>query len=179
MKSERPDKRAGMNKPIFQDNVVIITGASHGIGRELAFRLARQGARLVLAARDIDHLEITAEGCRQAGAKALILPMDVSRSEQCQLLIQRTLQEYGRLDTLINNAGTSLTANLEDYPDPTALEQLAKINYLGSAYCTYYALPYLKQSPRPDCSHLQHGRRNRVARPERLCCQQTCYERLF
>jgi short-subunit dehydrogenase len=146
MKSERPDKRAGMNKPIFQDNVVIITGASNGIGRELAFQLARQGARLVLAARDKDHLEITAEGCRKAGSKALIVPMDVSRSEQCQLLIQRSLQEYGRLDTLINNAGTSLTANLEDYPDPTSLEQLVKINYLGSAYCTYYALPYLKQS---------------------------------
>jgi short-subunit dehydrogenase len=56
------------------------------------------------------------------------------------------LQEYGRLDTLINNAGTSVQANLEDYPDPTALEQLAQINYLGSAYCTFYALPYIKQS---------------------------------
>ena len=135
-----------MNNPVFQDNVVIITGASSGIGRELAYQLAPQGARLVLAARDITRLETTAEHCRQAGAKALVVPIDVSRSEQCHALIQRTLQEYGRVDTLINNAGTSIQANLEDYPDPTSLEQLAQINYLGSAYCTFYALPYIKQS---------------------------------
>ena len=135
-----------MNKSEFQDNVVIITGASSGIGRELAFQLARLGARLVLAARDITRLETTAEGCRQAGAKALVVPIDVAKSEQCRALVQRTVQEYGRLDTLITNAGMSFTANLQDYPDPTSLEQLAQINYLGSAYCTYYALPYLKQS---------------------------------
>ncbi|HMD87650.1 MAG TPA: SDR family oxidoreductase [Anaerolineaceae bacterium] len=135
-----------MKESIFQDNVVIITGASSGIGRELAFQLAPLGVRLVLAARDVTRLESTAERCRQAGAKTLIFPIDIASSDQCQSLVQRTLQEYGRLDTLINNAGTSLTANLEDYPNPMPLEQLAQINYLGSAYCTYYALPYLKQS---------------------------------
>ncbi len=135
-----------MNKQIFQDNVVIITGASSGIGRELAVQLAGQGARLVLAARDSTRLEATAQRCQQAGAKALVVPVDVSQAAQCQKLIDRTIQDYRRLDTLINNAGTSYTANLEDYSDPSALEQLAQINYLGSAYCTYYALPYLKQS---------------------------------
>ena len=47
---------------------------------------------------------------------------------------------------MINNAGNSIQANLEDYSDPTALEQIAQVNYLGSAYCTFYALPYIKQS---------------------------------
>ncbi|MDR3576656.1 MAG: SDR family oxidoreductase [Anaerolineaceae bacterium] len=135
-----------MDKDVFKDNVVIITGASSGIGRQLAFHLAPQGARLVLAARDAARLEATAEGCRQAGAQALIVPIDVTSPKQCQELVQRTVQAYGRLDTLINNAGTSLTANFEDYNDPTDLEHLAQINYLGSAYITYFALPYLKQS---------------------------------
>jgi short-subunit dehydrogenase len=139
-------KGVGMNKSIFQDNVVIVTGASSGIGRELAYQVAARGARLVLAARDVTRLEITAERCRQAGAKTVVVPTDVTNSEQCRALVQSTLQEYGHLDTLINNAGTSVTANLEEYPDPSALEQLVQINYLGSAYCTFYALPYLKQS---------------------------------
>jgi short-subunit dehydrogenase len=135
-----------MSDPVFKGNVVVVTGASSGIGRELAYQLAVRGARLVLAARDITRLETTAERCRQAGAQAVVVPTDVAHPEQCRALVQRTVQEYGQLDTLINNAGTSVTANLEDYPDPSALEQLAQINYLGSAYCTFYALPYLKQS---------------------------------
>jgi short-subunit dehydrogenase len=135
-----------MNPKAFTDNVVIVTGASSGIGRELAIQLAAQGANLALAGRDINRLTATAERCRQSGARALTVPVDLTRSKDCRLLIERTMQEYGRIDTLINNAGNSIQSNLEDYPDPTALEQMIQINYLGSAYCTFYALPYLKQS---------------------------------
>jgi len=135
-----------MSNSVFQDNVVIITGASSGIGRELAYQLAPQGARLVLSGRDLSRLEITADRCRQAGAKVLIVTADLTRQEDCRNLIQRAVQEYGRIDTLINNAGNSIQANLEDYTDPTALEQIVQVNYLGSAYCTFYALPYIKQS---------------------------------
>jgi short-subunit dehydrogenase len=130
----------------FKNNVVIITGASNGIGRELAYQLAAQGAFLVLAARDIPRLTATADHCRQLGAKALIVPTDITHAEECQILIQKTIQEYGRLDTLINNAGNSIQANLEEYTDPSALEQMVQVNYLGSAYCSFYALPYIKQS---------------------------------
>jgi len=135
-----------MSDSVFQDNVIIITGASSGIGRELAYQLAPQGARLVLSGRDITRLEATAEHCRQAGAKVLTVTADLTRREDCRSLIQSAVQEYGRIDTLINNAGNSIQANLEDYPDPTALEQIVQLNYLGSAYCTFYALPYIKQS---------------------------------
>jgi len=133
------------NEP-FTDNVVIVTGASSGIGRELAVQLAARGARLVLAARDLSRLNETAERCRLVGASALVVPTDITRSEECRALVQHTIQEYGRLDILVNNAGTSLEADFADYSDLSALEQLIQVNYLGSAYCTFYALPYLKQS---------------------------------
>jgi short-subunit dehydrogenase len=135
-----------MKNSEFTKNVIIITGASSGIGRELAMQLAAQGANLSLTGRNEDRLNATAESCRQSGAKVLTIPADLSRAEECHLLIARTVQEYGRIDTLINNAGNSIQSNLEEYPDPTALEQMVQINYLGSAYCTFYALPYLKQS---------------------------------
>ena len=135
-----------MSNSNFQDNVVIITGASSGIGRELAYQLAPQGARLVLSGRDASRLEATAEHCRQAGAEVLAVTADLTRQEECRNLIQRAVQEYGHIDTLINNAGNSIQANLEEYTDPTALEQITRLNYLGSAYCTFYALPYIKQS---------------------------------
>jgi short-subunit dehydrogenase len=135
-----------MNQAAFKDNVVIVTGASSGIGRELAYQLAAQRASLTLAGRDVNRLTAAAERCRQLGAKALIVPVDLTRPEDCRQLIERTMKEYGRIDTLINNAGNSIQNNLEDYPDPSALEQMVQINYLGSAYCTFYALPYIKRT---------------------------------
>jgi short-subunit dehydrogenase len=135
-----------MKNSEFTENVIIITGASSGIGRELAIQLAAQGANLSLAGRNENRLNATAERCRQSGARALIVPADLTQAEECRQLIERTVQEYGRIDILINNAGNSIQSNLEEYPDPTALEQMIQINYLGSAYCTFYALPYLKQS---------------------------------
>ncbi|MFC1976155.1 SDR family NAD(P)-dependent oxidoreductase [Chloroflexota bacterium] len=99
-----------MKNSIFRDNVVIITGASSGIGRELAFQLAGQGALLSLAARNTKHLAEVAVLCRQRGVEALAVPTDVAEQAQCENLISRTMAEYGRIDTLINNAGISMWA---------------------------------------------------------------------
>lgn len=105
----------------FNENVVIITGASSGIGRELAYQLAEQGAWLALAARRLELLEEVAARCRELGARALVVQTDVSRSADCEALVTRTLAEYGRVDTLINNAGRRLRGRFEDLPDVTAL----------------------------------------------------------
>lgn len=128
----------------FKDNVVIITGASLGIGEAIAYQLADQGAWLSLAARNREKLASVAETCRARGGRALAVPTDVAEPEQCQALIDQTVAEYGRIDTLINNAGMSMWARLEDVRDPTMLEQIMRVNFFGSMYCTYYALPYLK-----------------------------------
>ncbi len=130
----------------FQENVVILTGASTGIGRELALQLAEQGAWLALAARNAAQLEEVAAACRQRGGKAIVVLTDVSAPEQAQALVAATVQAYGRVDTLINNAGISMWSLFEDVEDLNIFEDIMRVNYLGSVYCSYYALPYLKQS---------------------------------
>ena len=135
-----------MERLSFSDNVVIVTGASAGIGHHLALQLADQGARIVLAARTVEKLEETAEQCRQRGAQVLVVPTDVGKQLQCENLIEKTLKGYGSLDTLINNAGISMWARFEDIKDLSLMEQIMRVNYFGSMYCTHYALPYLKKS---------------------------------
>ena len=135
-----------MNKPIFKDNVAIITGASSGIGRELAYQLAEQGAWLALAARDLSRLEQVAAVCRDRGGRAIAIQTDVADQAACQRLIERTVEAYGRIDTLVNNAGLTMWANFEQLQTLQPLEIIMQVNYMGSVYCTYAALPYLKQS---------------------------------
>jgi short-subunit dehydrogenase len=130
----------------FGDNVVVVTGASSGIGRALALQLADQGARLALAARNVEQLEQAAAQCRQRGGTALVVPTDVARQDQCKNLIERTVAEYGRIDTLINNAGISMWVRFEELQTLAPLEQIMQVNYFGSVYCTHYALPYLKET---------------------------------
>ncbi len=130
----------------YNHNVTIITGASSGIGEALAYELAGQGAYLTLAARRLDQLEIVAAKCRDLGGKALAVACDVSQQSDCENLIQQTLAAYGRIDTLVNNAGITMWSRFADLKDPLLIEQIMKVNFLGAMYCTYYALPYLKQS---------------------------------
>ncbi|RIK18385.1 MAG: short chain dehydrogenase [Anaerolineae bacterium] len=130
----------------FKENVVVLTGASTGIGEALAHKLAEQGAWLVLAARNAQKLEAVATECRKRGGRAVVVATDVTHETECRELIERAVAEYSRIDTLINNAGLSMWMKLEDVEDLSSLEYLMRVNYFGSMYCTYYALPYLKQS---------------------------------
>lgn len=130
----------------FQDNVVVLTGASRGIGRELALRLADQGARLALSARDAAGLEEVAAECRARGGQAVVIPADVAEEPQCAALIARTVEAFGRIDTLINNAGISMWALFEEVTDLSIFEKILKVNFLGSVYCTSHALPHLRKT---------------------------------
>jgi len=129
---------------VFQNHVVIVTGASSGIGRALALRLADQGASLALAARSAERLAALAEECIQRAGKAVPVPTDVSEEEQCQELVERTVHEYGQLDMLINNAGIGVASKLEDLPDLHLFKQVMEVNFSGMVYCTYHALHHLK-----------------------------------
>jgi NAD(P)-dependent dehydrogenase (short-subunit alcohol dehydrogenase family) len=135
-----------MHGDAFRENVVVITGGSAGIGREIAYQLAAQGAWLVLAAREAALLEETAREARNRGARAVAVPTDVAVETQCQALIERAVGEYGRIDTLINNAGISMYARFDELGTVEPLERVMQINYFGSIYCTHYALPHLKKS---------------------------------
>ena len=129
--------------------VIIITGSSDGIGAEMARQLAKaEGASLalVLAARNEDLLQQVAAECSKLGAQTLVVKTDVSVQEQCRRLIAATVEKFGRIDALVNNAGRSAHALFEDVLDLAWYEELMRINLWGSVWCTHAALPYLKQS---------------------------------
>jgi short-subunit dehydrogenase len=130
----------------LRENVVVITGASAGIGREMALHLADQGAWLCLAARDADRLEEVADLCRKRGSRARAVATDVADQAECEQLIARTVEAYGRIDTLINNAGITMWARFDQLQQLEALERIMRVNYFGTVYCTFHALPHLKQS---------------------------------
>lgn len=135
-----------MADSVFKDNVVVITGASAGIGLEIAKMLAAQGASLVLAARNPALLGDAADKCRAFGARVIAVPTDVSDREQCRRLIDAAIAEFGRIDTLLNNAGISMHARFDELHDIEAVERITAINYFGAVYCTWYALPHLKKT---------------------------------
>jgi len=131
---------------IFHNKTIIITGASAGIGKELAIALANQSANLVLAARNQAAIDEVASICLQNGGKAIAVPTDVTNPEDCRKLIETTKNTFGAIDVLVNNAGISMYALFEEVEDLSLFEQLMKVNYLGAVYCTHYALPDLKAS---------------------------------
>lgn len=135
-----------MSDNAFRDNIVVLTGASAGIGLEIARQLSIQGAALVLAAREPAMLEAAAEQCRALGARAIAVPTDVGDSEQCRRLIETAVDTFGRIDTLVNNAGISMHARFDELSDIHAVDRITRINYFGSVYCTWYALPHLKRT---------------------------------
>jgi short-subunit dehydrogenase len=131
--------------------VFVITGASDGIGAEIARQLARTHgaeAALVLAARNGDKLEAVAAQCRQSAARAEVVMTDVAQEAQCRALIDKTMQAFGRIDVLINNAGMSAHALFADVraQDLHWYEDLMKVNLWGAVWCTHAALPHLKAS---------------------------------
>ncbi len=124
--------------------VLVITGASSGIGRATAVAAA-ESYNLVLAARNLEALRETARLCRQKGAEAIEVQTDVSNEEDCQNLVEQTVDHFGKIDVLINNAGLSMRAIFEEV-DLLVLKKLMDVNFWGTVYCTKHALPYLLQS---------------------------------
>lgn len=130
----------------FAGQVILLTGASSGIGAELARQFAADGARLALAARDAERLESVAAECRALGADALVVPGDVAIETSCASMVERTVAHYGCLDMLVNNAGLGSSGLFSDISDLSIFDTLMRVNYLGSVWCTAYALPHLKRS---------------------------------
>ena len=126
----------------MQDKVIIITGASSGIGLACAREFARQGAALALAARSIDKLETIQKELQAGGTQVMIVQTDVSIEEDCQHLVDETVKTFGRIDILVNNAGLSMRAAFAD-ADIKVLKTLMDVNFWGTVYCTKYALPWL------------------------------------
>jgi short-subunit dehydrogenase len=124
---------------------VVITGASAGIGKALAEELHRRGARLVLAARRMEKLE---ELNRALGGGHLCVACDVSVTEQCRELIERAVSHFGRVDTLVCNAGYGVVRTVAQ-TSPEEMRRIFATNVFGTTDCIHFALPVMaKQEPR-------------------------------
>ncbi|WP_224360515.1 SDR family oxidoreductase [Hyalangium versicolor] len=128
----------------MQGKTIVITGASAGIGKELAVVYASRRANVVLAARSEEALAQVKQQCEQAGGRALAVATDVADPEACRRMVERAVETFGGIDTLVNNAGITMWARLDEVTDLSLFERIMRVNYLGSVYCTYHALPHLK-----------------------------------
>ena len=129
----------------MKDKIVVITGASSGIGLALATVFANEKAKLVIAARNIEKLNQIASEMRNNGIEVLTIKADVSIEADCKKIIESTIEKFGGIDILINNAGISMRA-LFDELDLNVIRQVMDVNFWGTVYCTKYAIPYLLKS---------------------------------
>jgi NAD(P)-dependent dehydrogenase (short-subunit alcohol dehydrogenase family) len=129
---------------LLSGKVIAITGASEGIGAELARQLSGEGASLALCARTLSRLEPVAAECRARGAQAISVRCDVGVEADCKAFVEEAAAKFGGLDILVNNAGVSGHAKFEEVTDFAWYEQIMRVNYFGSLWCTRYALPHLK-----------------------------------
>jgi short-subunit dehydrogenase len=129
----------------MKDKVVIITGASSGIGLATAREFALLGAKVVMAARRTELLAGIEADLREQGCEVTAIATDVTREEECHALIEKTIEKYGQINILINNAGISMRALFLDV-EISVLRQLFEVNFWGAVQCTKYALPYLIKS---------------------------------
>jgi NAD(P)-dependent dehydrogenase (short-subunit alcohol dehydrogenase family) len=127
----------------LRGKVALVTGGSSGIGRAAALRLARHGARVAVAARTVAALEEVADEIRTAGGEALAVPTDVTDEGQCRRAVEATVFKFGQLDLLLSCAGVSMRAEFAA-SDLAALEQVLRVNFLGTLYPTYHAIPAIK-----------------------------------
>jgi NADP-dependent 3-hydroxy acid dehydrogenase YdfG len=132
-------------KRYLDKKVVVVTGASSGIGEAMAREYAKMGAKVVMAARREEELKRIAEEIRAAGGEVTYSACDVVSEEDCKRLIERAVEAYGGIDVLICNAGLSMRALFDDC-DLKVLHRLMDVNFWGTVNCTKYALPWLQKS---------------------------------
>ena len=134
-----------MRKKPLAEQVVVVTGASSGVGRAIAVRAGQRGAKVVVAARNQDGLDGAVAQIERAGSEALAVRTDVAEREQNEQLVRATLERFGRIDTFVANAIVTVYAEVEQLA-PEELRRVFDVNFFGVAYAYWAALPALKQS---------------------------------
>jgi hypothetical protein len=131
----------------FRGRVAVVTGASSGIGAELARQLARRGSRVALVARRADRLEALAEEIRRDGGEALPLACDVGERSQVESASAAVVERFGRVDVLVNNAGYNTHVLFKDH-DLDDVERMVRVNFLGMVYWIRAVLPAMRHQGR-------------------------------
>ena len=126
----------------FENKIILITGASSGIGEALSVELYKQGASVAMAARNLDKMQAITRENNFDEKRFLLVETDVTKPQDCQRFIEKSIEKFQKIDVLINNAGVSMRANFLDCSFET-LHQLMNVNFWGATYCTKFALPYI------------------------------------
>ena len=126
----------------MKNKVVIITGASSGIGKALAYEFSYHGSKVVMGARNENALSVIVKDIQQKGGEAISVKTDVSVETDCENLINEAINKFGKIDILINNAGISMRALFED-TELSVIKKLMGVNFWGAVFCTKYALPHI------------------------------------
>ncbi|KAL8459736.1 hypothetical protein ACS0TY_037010 [Phlomoides rotata] len=135
------------NSEDMSNKVVVITGASSGIGEQIAYQYAERGATLVLVARREHRLRGISENARRLGApNVMIVAADVVKEDDCRRFISQTINQFGRLDHLVNTASLGHTFYFEEATDTNVFPIIMDINFWGNVYPTHVALPHLRES---------------------------------
>lgn len=130
----------------LRDKVAIITGSSKGIGYETALQLVKEGANVVLCARGEKQLRVAAASIKEAtGKDVLVVPTDVTKEKDCKNLIDKTVEQYGKIDILINNAGTA-SANPFEIVSSELWQADVDLKVFGAVHCAKYAVPHMRQA---------------------------------
>jgi NADP-dependent 3-hydroxy acid dehydrogenase YdfG len=139
--------------PPLKDTVALVTGASSGIGAATALELARLGAAVAIAARRKDRLDRLAETIADQGGTALAIEADITDQRQARSAVGRTVDELGRLDIVINNAGVMLLGPIEDAPTEE-WDRMIDLNLKGLLYVAHAALPHLLEAAEQEPRHV-------------------------
>lgn len=129
----------------MQDKIVIITGASSGIGKALVYEFAKHKAKIVMAARNLEELKKIEQELRVQNTECLSVQTDVTQEQDCKSLVEKTIEHFGKIDILVNNAGISMRAMFDEL-DLDVIHRVMDVNFWGTVNCTRYAIPYLLQS---------------------------------
>lgn len=134
-----------MRKKSLREQVLVVTGASSGLGRAVARLAGERGAKVVVGARNADGLRAAVGEVERAGSEALAVPMDVARQADNEELVRRSLERFGRIDTFVANAIVTVYAEA-DQLEPYELRRVLEVNFFGVVYGFWAALPALKES---------------------------------
>lgn len=151
------------------DSVTIVTGASRGLGAAIARQLGSVGAAVVLVSRSAEDLKRSAESVRDSGGKALALGADVSDPDACRRVVKEAVGHFGRLDCLVNNAGTVMPLELIGRTDPLQWRRNLEVNLIGPVYLTMAALAALRNG-RGRVINVSSGAANRVIQAASAYC---------
>jgi len=144
-RTPEPSKAAYEKK--FRGKVVLITGASSGLGKELAEQLSVYAPKLVLVARQVDKLNELKASCEKLGAEQVfVIQADVSKPEDCKKLVEDTVAHFSDIHVLFLNAGVAQSDRIRNVKDPSVLKQIMDTNYFGSTNVAFYALPAIRKT---------------------------------